>query len=360
MKTRYSGLKGVLPDSRIRDLIADGAIMHADANNVGSSSLDSSLAGEAFLVSGSARPVEGQTVRDLIKKLRPSVFSIHDTLKPGQVYIMRLNEKISLPSSVYGYANPKSTTGRDDVHVRLLADGVGAYDSIPRGYKGELWLEVKPMSFFCRAQCGLPLNQLRFFTADTRIKSPKELVNMQETEGHIVFRRDGTPITLDEKSSPDGSVMLTIYMEPDSIGYEAKGTHEVLDLSAKGGLDPKKFFIPKETTDGLLYLQKDRFYILSTDERVRVPVNYACEMRPIDDRFGEIRVHYAGYIDDGFEGPITLEVRTQEDTYLQPGQPIARIVYEKMALPADKPYTVKESGYSNQPGPKLSKHFNVV
>jgi len=360
MPTDYSTLKGVLPDSIIKDLIADGCIMHANGNYVGSSSLDTSLAGEGFRISGSARPVEGQTVRSLIKKLRPSTFSIHDALEPGGVYLLRLNEKMALPPAVYGYANPKSTTGRDDLHVRLLVDGVGSYDTIPHGYKGELWLEVKPMSFFCQASCGLALNQLRFFTADTRIKSPQELLAMHEKEGPVVFRRDGSAMTFNEHSSPDGSVMLTIYMEPGSIGYEAKGTHEVLDLSARGGLDPKKFFFPKDMTDGLLFLQKDRFYILSTDERVRVPVDYACEMRPIDDRFGEIRVHYAGYIDDGWEGPITLEVRTKEDTYLQVGQPIARIVYERMAKRADKPYTVKESRYSNQTGPKLARHFNEL
>ena len=361
MREIYKDLSGVLPDSVIRMLVADGHIAFTDTQNVGSSSLDVTLATEAYRVKELTRPQKGQSIRDLLKKVSSSAHSISDPLEPDGVYIFCLNERLSLPRCVYGFANPKSTTGRDDIHVRLLADNITAYDTIPRGYKGELWLEVRPMSFYCKVQKGLPLAQFRFFTKDTRIRSRDDMLAIEEKEGPLLFSPEGDPINVGDNLADDGSLLLSLYLPNGIVGYESNGTNEVLDLSAVGTVDPDIFFTPKKVSKDLLYLKKNRFYILSSYERVRVPIDYACEMRPMDDRLGEVRVHYAGYIDDGWGGEkgamLTLEVRAYEDMYIQAKQPIARIVFERMARRADKPYTEKTSNYVNQHGPQLAKHF---
>ena len=55
---------------------------------------------------------------------------------------MRLNELLDLPRDVYGITNNKSSSGRINLQTRLIVNGVPAFDYVPRGYRGELWLEV--------------------------------------------------------------------------------------------------------------------------------------------------------------------------------------------------------------------------
>ena len=113
----------------------------------------------------------------------------------------------------------------------------------------------------------------------------------------------------------------------------------------------------------MLFLRRGSFYIFYTNEFVRVPPGYACEMAPVDIRNGEYRSHYAGYIDPGWGGeegrPLVLEVRPFDDNILlYHGQPICILVYEKMTDIPDIIYGEKAgSNYFYQKGPVLSKHF---
>eukprot|EP00511_Aplanochytrium_stocchinoi_P002195 CAMPEP_0204833314 /NCGR_PEP_ID=MMETSP1346-20131115/16399_1 /ASSEMBLY_ACC=CAM_ASM_000771 /TAXON_ID=215587 /ORGANISM="Aplanochytrium stocchinoi, Strain GSBS06" /LENGTH=99 /DNA_ID=CAMNT_0051965747 /DNA_START=103 /DNA_END=399 /DNA_ORIENTATION=+ len=86
------------------------------------------------------------------------------------------------------------------------------------------------------------------------------------------------------------------------VGYEALPTNEVIDLSVKGVLDPTLFFRPVTWQPGTksLTLEKDKFYILATKERISVPVHLSAEMVPFSQHVGELRAHYAGFFDPGF------------------------------------------------------------
>lgn len=364
MHPTYEGLQGVLPDTNIRNLIGLGHIDRASASKVGSSSLDASVSTEIYMVKALPIPRKGESIRQLIKSVSGSKHDISDPLQHGLTYIIRLNEKLNLPEGVYAYGNPKSTTGRSGMHVRLLADGVPAYDTIPPGYKGDIWLEVKPFAFATLLYDGLSLNQIRFFASDTRIRTKEGMVAMEEETGPILFKPDGSLIPLASVVDHDGSVPLVIDLESDIVGYEAIATHHVLDMSATD-LDWRPFWRPiPKPVDGRLFLETGRFYILSNREPVRVPTGYACEMRAIDDRVGNFRSHFAGYIDDGWGGEkgstLTLEVQSFAPMYLCTDQLVARIVYEKMAMPAAKPYTMKTSSYVGQTGAKLGKQFQEV
>lgn len=354
-------MKGVLPDTHIRDLIRLGHIDRTSASNVGSSSLDASISTEMYSVPVLPLPRTGELIRQLIKDVSGSRHHISDPLHTGQTYIVRLNEKNNLPKEIRAYGNPKSTTGRTGIHVQLLADGVPAYDTIPAGYKGDLWLEVKPLAFPVLLHEGLSLNQIRFFGSDTRIQTKKDMLVMEDKSGPILFGPDGSPIPLEKVADHDGSVPLVIDLQSEIVGYEAIATHHVLDMSATN-LDPKDFWRPiPKPADGKLFLAKDRFYILSSIERVRVPITHACEMRPIDPRVGNFRSHFAGYIDDGWGGvdgsTLTLEVQPFYPMCFRTDQVAARLVYEVMAALAEKPYTKKTSNYVGQTGAKLGKQF---
>lgn len=70
-----------------------------------------------------------------------------------------------------------------------------------------------------------------------------------------------------------------------------------------------------------------------------------------------LTVHSAGFIDPGFKGDITLELKNDGaiDLWLVPGVPIAQISFQWLAAPAKRPYGTDglNSHYQYQMGPTL-------
>ena len=99
---------------------------------------------------------------------------------------------------------------------------------------------------------------------------------------------------------------------------------------------------------------------------MHVPPETAAEMMPFDALVGEFRVHYAGFFDPGFGhaaagghgARAVLEVRSRDvPFYLEDGQTVGRLVYERMAAVPQQLYgAARASNYQAQ-GLKLSKHF---
>lgn len=368
MKSLIPNHKGALPYQTILKMIQAGFISGAQEKNVRPASLDVSLSKEIYKVEGIFQPRYGESIRDVLKSVKKEKFSLDRPLLRDQMYIARLNESLDLPKSVYAFCNPKSTSGRVDVHVRLMADGVPRYDMVaPAGYKGELWIAIMPKSFPVRLFEGISLNQLRFFNSDTRLNELEIELAMRQYN-LIWSTHKNRPLSYDELKirDGDGSIILTIDLEGNTLGYEGLESKVPLDLSKIAHFDSKKFFKPVRLKNGYLYLEKGKFYILSTNEAVRVPPGLACEMVSMDDRSGEFRSHYAGFIDPGWgwgqkgEGrgrQLTLEVRPFEDLIIRHGQPIGKIRFEKITETPEMVYDSTSSNYIKQSGPKLAKHF---
>ena len=50
---------------------------------------------------------------------------------------------------------------------------------------------------------------------------------------------------------------------------------------------------------GRIVLEPEIFYLLLSEEGVRIPPGYAAEMTAYDPTAGELRTHYAGFFDPG-------------------------------------------------------------
>ncbi len=368
MKIQNTQKKGALPSQMIAELIDAGFITHTKPENVRPSSLDLSISDEIYKVEGIFQPKKTETVRQVLAQIKKEKYSLDKPLKREQMYLIRINEKLDLPSAVYGYCNPKSTSGRIDAHVRLLADYTSRYDSIAPGFKGELWISVVPKTFPIKLYEGVSLNQLRFFNLDTRLNDFEIEVAMKKYK-LLWSPRDERPYDYNEDikiRDNDGSLILTLDLNSEIIGYEGIVSDIPVDLSKINFYEYKKFFKPVKKKGNHVYLKKGSFYILSTHERVRVPPELACEMVPMDERSGEFRSHYAGFIDPGWgwgtngEGkgrPLTLEVRPFEDLIVRQNQPIGKIKFERVASVPEIGYDAMGSNYIKQLGPKLAKHF---
>lgn len=360
---------GALPMQHIKELLSGGFVQGAVAENIRTGSLDLTLTDEVYRVNGAFLPGCDETVEMALKRAGGMRIPDGSLLERGCCYICRLAESIQgLPEEMYAYANPKSSSGRIDLHVRLMADRVSRYDSIPRGYRGTLWALLAPKKFPVVIRPGVTLNQLRFFNQDTRL----DLLRLQiafEQDGGFLYHRNGDMIRYRslEHSDRDGSIILTLGLGFEIPGFEAIDTGEPIDLSKVGYYDPRSFFRPVTIANGSIVLTANTFYILSSKEYVRVPPSFACEMSPMDEKSGELRSHYAGFIDSGWgigpDGsgtgrPLTLEVRSFDNgIIIRDGQPVAKVWYERVVEIPEQHYEQMSPTYSGQFGPALSKHF---
>ncbi len=358
---------GALPSQRIHELMSGQHILDAKEENVRPSSLDLSITGEAYRVRGAFLPSRSESVESVFKRVGGIPLRGEKVLlEKGCCYALPLRERIlSMPEGVYAYANPKSSSGRLDMHVRLMVDKCSRYDAIEKKYKGPLWLLVTPKTFPVIISPGLTLNQIRFFTQDTRFDE----LALETNFNGLLYGADGEQITYQEcvHSDKDGSILLTLGLGFDKPSFEAIEGGDPIDLSLINHYDPKYYFREASIFDKSIILKGGMFYILSTREFVRVPPHLACEMVPMDERSGDLRSHYAGFIDPGWGvtqqltgwgRTLTLEVRSFDTgMIIQSGQPIAKIRYEQMLSVPERHYDEMSPTYGNQLGPRLGKQF---
>lgn len=366
---------GAIPCQTIRDMMQASFIKGALEKNIQPASLDLSLSEEIYRVSSAFTPRTGESVLDAAKRLvDPEPFDYSRPLELDTTYLVKLNESLALPEDIYAYSNPKSTSGRNDIHARLLADGMQRFDSAGiKGFKGNLWTLVTPHSFRVKLRPSDTLSQMRFFNHDTRFDSESEM-EVAYQRHKFLYNVEGNFIDYSKLKirDRDGSLILTINLDSDLVGYRCEKTQEILDLS-KRNYDPDLFFTPiMRPRDGKLKLRKGDFYIFFTKQCPRVPPTFSAEMAPIDVRAGEYRSHYAGFIDPGWghgrDGnekgwAIVLELRPYEDNLiLEDNKPICKLVYERITEEPEFVYGEEKLGsnYALQNGPRLSKHFKVT
>jgi dCTP deaminase len=330
---------GILPCQAIEALIANGAISAPEPfapDQVQPASLDLRLGDYAWRARASFLPGAGRTVAERLADVAMHRLDLTGgaVLERGCVYICPVQEVMALPPGICARANPKSSTGRVDVFVRVITDHGAAFDDVAAGYHGPLYVEISPQTFSVLVRTGTRLNQLRL--------------------------RQGEPLRL---NSRDVGVDLT----GELAGFRARRHAGVIDLDLEDGHDPRDFWEPLEARRGELLLDPGEFYILASKEAIEIPVGQAAEMTPIDPAVGEFRVHYAGFFDPGFgtaeAGGLgsrgVLEVRSHETPFLlEDGQTVARLVFEPLTERPGRLYGAGGSHYQRQ-GLKLSKHFRV-
>lgn len=361
-------MSGTFPSQEIERLLSAGQIQSErpiHAQQVQPASLDLTLSAEAYSVPGSFLPLPGEDVQDLVQRFarRRIDLAKPEILVRGEVYLVRLRERVALPKGVGAYANNKSSTGRIDLQTRVLTNQTPRYDKIPGGYTGELWLEIIPKSFDVKLSEGDSLNQAIFYQG-RRVVTDLELQKLHETHP-LLYTPQGEPMQLPEVKD---ALLMTLDLEQPIVGYVARKSFKPIDFSKIGGHDPRDFFDPIERPkDGALFLSQEAFYIFSTYEHIAVPPDHAVEMLPFDTSAGEFRAHYAGFFDPAFgygQGelkgtPAVLEVRPYEDDLIvRHRQPVCKMAYERLSEQPQKLYGVGvQSHYATQRGPRLSKFF---
>lgn len=363
---------GILPAQAIEQLIATEQVRLAEpaaSDQVQPASLDLRLGTVAYRVRASFLPGPGASVAERLDSVTLHKVSLTDgaVLEVGCVYVVPLLESLTLAPDVAATANPKSSTGRLDVFTRVIADGVPAFDQVPAGYSGPLYAEICPQTFPVVVRRGTRLSQLRFRIGDPR-ESDDALRKLQSHSGGLVSGgvediNAGIALSVDLAPLPGSNGA------PALLGYRARRNTAVVDVDAKDACAIADYWEPLYigSEGSRLILDPDQFYILASKEAVTIPPTHAAEMMPFNPLVGEFRVHYAGFMDPGFGhaaaggaggARVVLEVRSHKvPFYLEDGQIIGRLIYERMTdVPASLYGQGIGSNYQGQ-GLKLSKHF---
>ena len=368
---------GVLTDRDLRGAVHDGWIVAAAPlvdEQFQPASLDLRLGPVAYQLRASFLPyresvserLEGGANNDLV--IDRISLEGGATLQRGSVYLVPLLESLALPATVRGRSNPKSTTGRLDVFTRVVTDGTPRFDEIESGYRGALYLEVSPQSFPVRVHAGASLNQLRLLEGPTSMSDAGLAALYGQTP--LLYDDDDRPVPIERVAFNDGLCMgidLSGRTTGGVIGYRAHPNPPAVDLARVGHYDASEFWEPIKAPvrDGYI-LEANRFYILVSKERIRVPPEFAAEMVVYDAGAGEIRTHYAGFFDPGFgfgDGSIlgtkvVMEVRAREVPFMvYDGQTSFKVWFERLRGRPERVYGVGlASSYQHQTL-SLSKHF---
>jgi dCTP deaminase len=367
---------GIQPDTVIEQCFASGILNTLSPLSEGQiqpASLDLRLGAKAYRVRASFLTGREHTVCDRLTDRALHVIDLTQgaVLETGCVYIAEIQESVSLPANVSAATNPKSSTGRIDVFTRVITDRGVEFDTIEAGYDGPLYLEISPRTFPVLVRMGSRLSQLRLRSGRVRLSDAEVLELHQRT----------TLVSGDEPRLEGGvglSVDLSGFSGFDSqgvhsqklIGYRAKNFTGLIDVDKPASCRVQDYWEPIFADESRsLILDPGHFYILASREAVHVPPETAAEMMPFDALVGEFRVHYAGFFDPGFGhsaiggagARAVLEVRSRDvPFFLEHGQSVGRLVYERMSAPASQLYgQIAGSNYQAQ-GLKLSKHFKEI
>lgn len=361
---------GVLPAQHLADLIRNGSIAVnaiADRELIQPASIDLPLGDRVYRLRASFLPGRGSKVMEKADKYSQYDFGIPSGIQQGKGAVLEVGGVYLIPLDVTldfakdhlsGSCNPKSSTGRLDIFVRVLTDDGVEFDKVPRGYVGRLYAEVSPLTFPIRVRQGDRLTQLRVRRDSAWL--PGDTLNWVHLQ---------TPLTSEQTPDFTNGLAVSVnlrgdlFPHPGPIGYRAKKHAPVIDLRKIKHYNPTLFWDPiHDTGEDFLILDPDAFYILASREGISIPAHLAAEMRPFVAGIGEFRAHYAGFFDPGFGGTnchskAVLEVRTHAVPFiLEHGQQVARLDLEGLVVPPDYLYGDNGSNYQGQ-SLRLAKQF---
>jgi dCTP deaminase len=371
--------RGVLPSQRIAEAIKSGWITSTDADipdeNIQPASLDLRLGAVAYRLRCSFLP-DNEPVEEALRRYQMGRVDLladeGGILERNRPYLIPLVEQLELPGTVRAKANPKSSTGRLDIFTRVITDRSFMFDEVPPGYKGRLYLEVVPRTFTVRVRPGLTLNQIRLMVGHAGLSDND--IRRLHSDTPLLFR-DGLALG-SEKVAINNGLFMGLDLGPDTgsrvVGYSAKENSNLIDLSKVNHYQVHSFWekvISEGSKHGArIVLQPEKFYLLLSQDSIRIPPDYAAEMTAYDPTSGELRTHYAGFFDPGFGydagvpdyagSRAALEVRAHDVPFaVEHGQNICKLSFDRMLEPPDRLYGhTLSSNYQSQEM-ALSKHF---
>ena len=362
----YNWRPGVLNKEQIEALDGSGKLERFNLKTLDHSAIDLHISDIGHKMRGSVKPLNDVDISNSILSFREKDDDFKRNgkfyLKKANTYIFQLEESLNLKGTdISGQATGKSTYGRLDILTRLLTNFSVSFDTIAKNYKGSLWVEVTPITFPVIIEPGVSLNQLRLLKGEPR--------NCRIKEEELYLW--GSLILGANDSKEKNNLTLSLDEDPAlKNGICAFKAKEIDDEDKNSFIDLTKDFRKKEnkyepkiywesesvsSKEKHLPIETERFYILRSSERFKLPKSVAIYCQAVTETLGELRIHYAGFVhplfgqdrEDNAGAPLIFEVRGHNiDTILRHGETLAKLEYYWMSQDAVK--EKKDSPYDNQ------------
>ncbi len=341
-------------------------------DQIDASAIDLPLGKKYWKMDASLRARQDGHVSDLILKYGGRELTLTDdtVLDRGQTYLFELPWSLDLHEHICARATAKSSVGRLDALVRLVADKEKEFETVRPGRECRIYLQVLPNTFPLIVRPGIALSQLRFLRGQEHHCTVSREMLTYEEDSPLVNKSGGR-----EKGhssvGDNESILLHLDLSDDDelefAGFVAKNDPDFppIDPSKKNEYDPHLYWdsVQKIEGESSVRIGKKRFYIFRSKERFRLPAHLAVDCRAMSESLGDIRIHYAGFAHPFFGrgrdpdngAPLIFEVRCYEsNTILHDNTALAKVFFRRMAAPAKEP---KEPGQYSQQELKLSKCF---
>jgi dCTP deaminase len=367
---------GVLNKEQVNELCNNDFISNADPSKIDASSIDLHINDPIYELKGCVKPKSDQDINVLCSGFlnQHKNFNSDGTisLEKGKTYIFSVKEYINFKDTPFcGQATGKSTFGRLDILTRLLTNHSDYYDFVTQNYRGSLWVEVTPITFPIKIKKNMSLNQLRLY------KGEPQACCIQKDDlglwGALILDEDGNKVkdgnrlnclTLNLEEDPNLKNKICAFaVKKDKIFSGSEELDLTIDIK-KERLSADKYWdrlTPTQDNPLSIEIDPERFYILRSRERFRLPESVAIYCQAVTENLGELRIHYAGFAHPCFGterkdkkgAPLIFEVRGHNiKAFLQHGETLARLDYYYMSKDA----IACEPSYDDQEL-TLSKYF---
>jgi predicted NUDIX family phosphoesterase/deoxycytidine triphosphate deaminase len=344
-----------------------------DENRIQPSSFEPVLSDELFIldteIGGIFRPQSNEQIyRTLLqlpgRRRKREDISNGFEINKGFTYLIPLEERIILSKGERNKSSPKSSFGRIFLQSRLLADYNLCFDEINFQYKTDcelnMWLLVQPHVFNMIIYPGLSFNQLRFLTGKNPQLTPAEL-ELECEKNPLLYDKGDKQLIPSKPIITDG---LQIHLDLSGkntggiVGLRARHNPTPIDLRKKEEYEAELFFEPIKS-DKSIMIKRGEHYLFSSKEVLRIPSRLDVELKSHSHIGLTGPLHFAGFIDNGFEGDLVFEIRSDELSGMElvDGMPVSNLDVFRTKVP-DKLYgKAIGSNYFEQIGPKPAKFF---
>ncbi len=271
-----------------------------------------------------------------IEYKRNTLFPSRDGRK---VYYITTMERLNLSHGLEHIIDARSTTGR----VGCMCHEVGGLES------GERIIAVQPFAFpitLTSRKTSLVQAAVRY--KGTNFMSYEEL---KEKQDGVRFSMDGKDI-FKESLRPDGLVMTF----SSRVVYKAKECKEPIDMDAVDEYNPNDYFEVIEG-DSKFRMDSRTFYLAGSREVIELGNVCGRISRESNISGTGLWSHFAGIVQAGFVGPLTLECYSLVDRIIKNGDPAGVINLDEIQGKIEELYI---GSYQNQTAPKLPKMFKQL
>ncbi|MBI2452149.1 2'-deoxycytidine 5'-triphosphate deaminase [Candidatus Pacearchaeota archaeon] len=376
MKNRRRGY--CLNSQEIRERISNGLLITPKddlESRIQPASFDPILGEEIFILEAETgslfRPNLNETVYRTLLQLpqrRRQKRSLDEfEIKRGFTYLVPLEDRVKINGGESIKSSPKSSVGRIFLNTRLITDYNKCIDEISPSYKeGEelmCWLLLQPLAFNAVLHPCISLSQLRFFDGlDAELNSLETVRELEKNKIVYSRREDGELIPKKSILTEEIKVHLDLSGKNTNgiVALRARHNPEAIDLSKIGEYKAEDFFEPVISEEGRVKIENGEYYLIASREVIKIPEHLSVELRRSSHIGLRGDLHFAGFIDPGFEGYLVFEVKSSEvgDITLEEDSiPVSNLDLFRNKKP-DKVYG-KDMGshYQKQVGPRTAKYF---